>query len=507
MDLRKYIYGHCVSPVKVQIWDAYSSQYVTRLVPCGKCLHCKNTHINEWCTRLIAQRKYSKFCYYVSLDYAPFDEASSVAMQLAKETAACYNDCNKTHHYGLHPLVLCKNHLQDFYKRLRKNTNIKLQYFACGEYGMHANGHGYGRPHFHNIVFSNEPLTSDDFRKAWSIDDYVIGRVDFVDMSLAGLGDNDSIKIYKYVCKYLQKSDFDFSKLATIDFHRAYFKSLQYVLAKTDTLFPESVPITDKTTLDENWREYIKLYSPFVVCSRRPSIGSAYLVENLERFKDQDFRLFGLPKECSAFPRYYVRRAKESLNPFQCIGRDSQKPTTCSRLGYITQVLVDLQDIRTDLDLWREDAPRPWCVYNNKAKGGRLCIKSSKWSQSILCSDLSFYDRQNKFMYQFNGYEYNVWAKLANNSYALLDCMDICDVLHEIKPSWDRYHKTYLSPLERKRVMQEIELQDIVSALFPATQDKTSVERFRDEIWRVYKTELATMYKTKLLMQNSKTTL
>ena len=162
MNLRNYIYGHCVSPISTKIWDAYSQSYIIRQVPCGKCLHCQNTHINEWVTRLVAQRKYSKFCYYVSLDYAPFSVANPVALKLARETAACYHNINATSHYGMHPLLLCKNHLQDFYKRLRKNTGIKLQYFACGEYGMHANGRGYGRPHFHNIIFANEPILEAD---------------------------------------------------------------------------------------------------------------------------------------------------------------------------------------------------------------------------------------------------------------------------------------------------------------------------------------------------------
>lgn len=228
MDLKKYIYSHCVSPVRTKVWDSYSQSFIYRELPCGKCLHCRNTHINEWCTRLIAQRKYSKYCYYVSLDYAPFTLSDPTSRSLAAETAAVYHNINKFGKYGMHPLVLCKNHLQDFYKRLRK-LGVKCQYFACGEYGTHANGRGFGRPHFHNIIFSNFPISQDIFDKAWTINNYKIGRVDFVDMSNLALGDTNSLKIYKYVCKYLQKADFDFEKLATIDFHRTYFKSLAVV--------------------------------------------------------------------------------------------------------------------------------------------------------------------------------------------------------------------------------------------------------------------------------------
>ena len=383
MDLKKYIYGHCVQPVRTKIWDAYSSQYVYRFLPCGKCLHCKNTHINEWCTRLIAQKKYSKYCYYISLDYKSFDLNSTVAHKLAMETAACYHNINKNNSYGMHPLLLCKNHLQDFYKRLRKNTGAKLQYFACGEYGMHANGHGFGRPHFHNIIFTNYPLQPKDFEDAWSIDGYKIGRVDFKDISSFGLGDSESIKIFKYVCKYLQKSDFDFEKLATIDFHRAYFKSLKMVIKQSSELFGSQIFTfsEDTNSLAESWKQYIKLYSPFVVCSRRPSIGSRYFDENLERFKEQDFRLFGLPKECSAFPRYYVRRTKEALTPFRCIGEISQKPSSVSRLGYISQILSILYNSRLSLDTWSENSSKPWRLY--KSKDGCLRLKVDGLCHSI----------------------------------------------------------------------------------------------------------------------------
>ena len=314
MDIKKYIYGHCVQPVKVRVYDAYSQSYVYRLLPCGKCLHCRNTHINEWCTRLFAQRKYSKFCYYVSLDYAPFDITKPVAKKLAAETAACYHNINKYKHFGMHPLLLCKNHLQDFYKRLRKNTGLKIQYFACGEYGTHANGRGYGRPHFHNIVFSDCPISCEDFEKSWSIDGYRIGRVDYVDMNSIIYEDStESLKIFKYVCKYLQKSDFDFDKLATIDYHRAYFKSLSLII-KQNNLFETEFSTDSNLETGFTWKDYTTLYSPFIVCSRRPAIGSAYLAEHLERFERADFRLFGLPLEGLAFPRYYLRKAKESVS-------------------------------------------------------------------------------------------------------------------------------------------------------------------------------------------------
>lgn len=128
-DLSKYIEATCVSPKKVRIYDAFAQQYVVHEVPCGNCIHCKMQKVNEWITRLYAQKNYSKYVYYISLDYAPFDLNSPVAALLAAETGAAEHNINKYGTHGLHPVVLCKNHFADFHKRLRKNTGVQYQYF------------------------------------------------------------------------------------------------------------------------------------------------------------------------------------------------------------------------------------------------------------------------------------------------------------------------------------------------------------------------------------------
>lgn len=502
MDIKKYIYSHCVSPVRVQIWDSCSCQYVCREVPCGKCLHCRNTHINEWVTRLIAQKKYSKFCYFVSLDYKSFDLTNQDAALLARETAACYHNININGKYGMHPLVLCKNHLQDFFKRFRRNTGIKIQYFACGEYGTHAQGRGFGRPHFHCIIFSNEKIDCKSFIDAWTINGYVIGRVDISDLSASALSDNNNIKTFKYVCKYLQKSGFEFESLRTIDFHRAYFKSLYQAIVQTDlfsTTFVDELSAKDET---KAWCEYTKLYSPFIVCSRRPAIGAQYFVDNLERFKKQDFRLFGLPKECVTFPRYYVRRTKEALFVFDSIGEISQKPTTSSRMGYISKILLEIYSSRVAVENWCETSSPNWRVCS---KGGVRCLEYN--DNFIPIKSLNFYDHVNKYFFQFDGFTYNVWAKLKDSTYILLDNMDIIDVIKEVSPRWDRYSREYLIPNEQNRILREIDLRDTISSLFPNVDSFDVRDKFNDLVSSLYQSELDGLYKKKLLMQNSKISL
>jgi hypothetical protein len=56
--------------------------------------------------------------------------------------------------YLPNPPSLQKEHLQNFFKRLRKSLhNHKIRYYACGEYGDKDTFQGLGRPHYHAIIF------------------------------------------------------------------------------------------------------------------------------------------------------------------------------------------------------------------------------------------------------------------------------------------------------------------------------------------------------------------
>ena len=90
---------------------------------CGKCIACRIAKSNEWGTRI-----------YHELDYYP----ESCFLTLT------YDEEHLPDDYGLH-----KKHLQDFFKRLRKNTGKKIKYYAVGEYGEN-----YDRPHYHCIMLA-----------------------------------------------------------------------------------------------------------------------------------------------------------------------------------------------------------------------------------------------------------------------------------------------------------------------------------------------------------------
>lgn len=152
---------------------------------CRKCLPCMITRRQEWTARLLLEMRITLRTYYVTLTY---------------------DDLH------LPPLAsLRRKDLQDFLKRLRKNTRSKLRFFACGEYGDRK-----GRPHYHLVIFTNSDLNVEmglcperrkfasiggDFHKAWSLDSIPFGLVDVV----SGLGNNDSKRVFAYVAGYVLK--------------------------------------------------------------------------------------------------------------------------------------------------------------------------------------------------------------------------------------------------------------------------------------------------------------
>ena len=100
--------------------------------PCGSCLDCRIDRRRVWTTRLVLESLEHKHVSYVTLTY---------------------NDEN------LPDLgYLQKHDLQSFFKRLRYYVpDVRLRYFACGEYGEQTH-----RPHYHGIIFGLEPVSGYD---------------------------------------------------------------------------------------------------------------------------------------------------------------------------------------------------------------------------------------------------------------------------------------------------------------------------------------------------------
>lgn len=99
-------------------------------VPCGKCIGCKSDQARDWAIRCYHESAMHPVNSFLTLTY---DD------QIALEK-----------NYYLDKID--KKHLQDFFKRMRKNGH-KLRYFACGEYGEKTK-----RPHYHALIFGQDFL-------------------------------------------------------------------------------------------------------------------------------------------------------------------------------------------------------------------------------------------------------------------------------------------------------------------------------------------------------------
>ena len=119
------------------------------LVPCGKCIGCRLDYSRAWADRMMLELETQKKAVFLTLTY---DNEHLV-------------DCNGEHKkfmeiQGYNRGSLYKRHLQLFMKSIRKafaNQDIKLRFYAVGEYGSWENTH---RPHYHVVLFG---VGLDDF--------------------------------------------------------------------------------------------------------------------------------------------------------------------------------------------------------------------------------------------------------------------------------------------------------------------------------------------------------
>lgn len=108
-----------------------------RQVPCSQCMPCRVNHQRMLTLRMLLEERVSLATYFITLTYnalnVPLDDHGR--------------------------MVLCKDDLAKFWKRLRYYHDEPIRYFACGEYGSRT-----WRPHYHAIVFLQVPFS--DFEKA-----------------------------------------------------------------------------------------------------------------------------------------------------------------------------------------------------------------------------------------------------------------------------------------------------------------------------------------------------
>lgn len=111
-------------------------------IPCGHCIGCRLEYSRQWANRcLLEMQQHDKNCF-ITLTYDD-DHIKNKWFSKLKDKQE----------YIVPTLV--KKDLQLFFKRLRKELDkqdIKIRFFACGEYGDNT-----FRPHYHAIIFGWMP--------------------------------------------------------------------------------------------------------------------------------------------------------------------------------------------------------------------------------------------------------------------------------------------------------------------------------------------------------------
>ncbi|AYQ58189.1 putative VP4 [Microviridae sp.] len=464
MDLIKHIYAHCFNPVKVKVCNPVTGEVELRDVPCGKCYHCRITKVNEWCTRMVLESKARKYTYFVTLTYSP----RSLHTEVFRETYPCTNRCNTYGKEQPMPLVLRKDHLQKFNKRLRKNTGIKYKYFACGEYG-----HKYGRPHYHMIIWSDVPISKIDIYRAWStIDDYgrrvIIGDIDYNLISENHLLNKEQMSAFKYVCKYLQKGEFDFKKLPTYQYHDKlkdlfYGKSEWSIPKYSSRLWIEGRPIENADQVDDLYR---KRFSPFMLCSKSPAIGFDYLSENIDRFKTGDFRLFGLPKDGKfILPAYFVRKTKELCCPYCRINEETENLRTNATIPDLVSMLVEVQNCLDFVESFQSIQP---VVYQDPVTDKITFENTSRVGPRILSFSVRFfriYDKLNHRWFDFNGTDYRVYRR-TRIGIQDVEHVSVQEVITRLQTTYQYLYDNILCPQTNQRMRTEREMQEYIAATY-----------------------------------------
>lgn len=105
-------------------------------LPCGGCIGCNTMKARSWSLRNHLEMQRHSAAAFTTLTYS--------ADHL--------------------PVTLSKRHVQLFLKRLRKNVDAKIRFFACGEYGEKN-----GRPHYHALLYGLDNANYGNIDRSWQM--------------------------------------------------------------------------------------------------------------------------------------------------------------------------------------------------------------------------------------------------------------------------------------------------------------------------------------------------
>lgn len=459
-NLFKWQISNCLHRKEIVSRDSLSGEPRLIKVPCGTCPHCRDTYRNEWYTRMqIHSRDYANI-YFVTLTYSSPDSAASLGTDFIEQPQPVgkpvirwikkgtdYQSALFDMHKSIgsflvadpkdgkrYPGLVNKRALQLFIKLLRTYSGSKdLTYYACSEYG-HINGH----MHHHLIVWSQKPLSWHHFSHAWSrvyctaADGSVIpyrgqkgvktirvpfGHIQVDDLVANGTMQNHGVDhagkfVFSYVCKYLNKTDYNRTMVSRI-WHR-----LPFVADLPHTNFLTNVPYGvcrrdysrslkggkhpclryyDGKIYD--YKSFIKAFAPSNQCSTRTAIGVRFYLAHREEFRKGVPSLpHGADGKSLIMPAYYLRKSREELLPLR--KAYTAKDIRSHSVGNLPEILRILSDLRCVSDSTCSSSD-PTVI--RSALSSVLSRKSGVVAPAVfdrmLRKECTFYDVVNKVLY------------------------------------------------------------------------------------------------------------
>lgn len=463
----KYIYGHCVDPVNVQVWNPISKCHEQREVPCGKCLHCRMTKVNEWKTRLYLQSLYSKYTYSCTFTY----DINKMSTESLVDTFATMTYSNYKQVNMLTPIALCKSHMQKFFKRLRKTLpDLKLQYFLVGEYGSK-----WSHPHYHAILWSNIPLVEFDdiLNEEFHLKETnILSRTWNMGIVSAELLNNQILQGFKgvdnaigYLTKYILKNKQDLFSLTT------KLQHLQNIKTIKENENPD-FEISDISS--EDVAMYWKQYGNFFSCSKRPALATGYLEEYKAKYQDGQIKLHGVHEKSLLLPSYFVKKSKQYVCPyvqFSTQKNNQLSNISCEILGQnIINILRNIKIHTNTLSTLQETL-----LFRNLSKEEVLYKRIGKYNFKDLSSGeyyiFTFYE--NKALYV--RYKYNRHYK----EYEYKGIAYVDDVLRCLVSSFENLKAKILYQFNLSRLRNEQEFKVYLKQHFDDDMNKFIKERDR----------------------------
>lgn len=390
---------------------------------------------------------------------------------------------NYKHREIVMPTLLRQEHLTKFLKRLRALLKFNITYCAAGEYGekfLRPHFHiiiWSDYPIKYSDVASawsykcyeyakNDVRQYNGKQPKNKLFTFPIGRIDFHDLVSNGTLDFDAIQnqsqlkakyVFSYVAKYVSKRNVitprlrdhilqEYGRFPEIDRYDDDADNQNVIKSEMDyrsfcSAFgfdynahkTSAEPFTDDSgnyliTFKHNQKEYekvskddfVKIFAPFFVSSRRNAIGKKYFFENIERFQAKCYDLPKFHGKSLTFPSYFFKLLKNEEHPIYF------KKTSLFSSSYSRNLLPCLRDIylhfSTDKSLYYHFTRSPLSAQFDLHKFGKEAVFSPTFIS--LFGYITYY--YSPSMDIFEGFEYDRHSK----EYVFVEYLtrqDFCD--------------------------------------------------------------------------------